>query len=131
MRYAGRVLPHDRPIVISLDPAYARGFSGQVAEIVAAKLIRADDAQSGVSRPERRKSARPLPWAGRGLADFMLSIARAADPYAEFSVRVLTDDDYVLALGRGPSPACVHGSGRDAFMVWEPRRSRTSPMQIP
>ena len=122
MRYAGRVLAHDRPIVISLDPAYARTFSGQVAGIVAANLF-ARMTPNLAFHALNVEIVRPLPWAGRGLADFMLSIARAADPYAEFSIRAPSDDDYVLALGRGPSPACVHGSGWYAFMG-----SGTSPI---
>jgi hypothetical protein len=39
MRYAGRVLPHDRPVVISIDPDHGEKFGGEVATIVSANLL--------------------------------------------------------------------------------------------
>jgi ThiF family len=115
MRYAGRVLPHERPIVISLDPVYGRTFAGQVAAIVAANLFARMTPNLAFHIPKIEIDA-ALPWAGRDLADFIMSVSRSADPFAEFATRAPRDGDYVLTLGRGPAPACIHGAGWYAFM---------------
>src|SRR6516225_5101853 len=115
MRYAGRVLPHARPVIISLEPAYARTFAGQVAAIVAANLFArmTPNLAFHVSKIEIDSA---LPWAGHDLGDFMLSVAHVADPHADFAVRAPGEGDYVLILGRGPAPASIHGAGWYAFM---------------
>jgi hypothetical protein len=114
-RYAGRVLPADRPIVISLDPSYGARFDGQVAAIVAVNLL-ARMTPSLVLDVPHIQIVSPLPWAGAVLSDFMLRVARGADPYGVFTTRLPTRGDYVLSFGRGDASAAVHGSGWYAFV---------------
>jgi hypothetical protein len=115
MRYAGRALPHDRSIVVSLDPVYGQTFAGQVAAFVAANLFARMTPNLAFHVP-KIEMVSALPWAGRDLAEFMMSVARSADPYAEFAIRTPRDGDYVLTLGRGPAPASIHGAGWYAFI---------------
>ena len=39
LRYAGRVVPPDRPIMLKVSPQYAMRYDGQVAVLVAANLL--------------------------------------------------------------------------------------------
>jgi molybdopterin/thiamine biosynthesis adenylyltransferase len=115
IRYAGRVLPHDRPVVISIDPDNAVTFDGQVTMIVAANLLSRMTPALVLDLPDARIVS-ALPWAGSELGDFILRVARGADPHAEFKTRKPKAGDYVLAVGPGTAPAAVHGSGWYAFV---------------
>jgi hypothetical protein len=114
MRYAGRVLPADRPIVVSLDRAHAATYDGQVAAIVSANLLARMTPALVLDIPDA-EIVYPLPWAGRSLKATALSVAQAADPYAPFHSRAAREGDCVLSLGRGPAVNAVHGSGWYAF----------------
>jgi molybdopterin/thiamine biosynthesis adenylyltransferase len=114
MRYAGRVLPPDQPITIHVEPNYGRSYAGQVAALVAANLLARMTPNLAFSVPELDIVA-PLPWAGQRLGEKMLSIARAADPFANFDTREPALGDKVLSLGRDPAENCVHGAGWYAF----------------
>jgi hypothetical protein len=128
MRYAGRVLPHDRPIVISLNADYAATYDGQVAAIVAANLLSRMTPALVLDLPDIRILP-PLPWAGAELGDFVLRLMNAADPCATFEVRPPKPGDYVLSFGQAASAASVHGSGWHAF--FGPGRSPIQPTGTP
>lgn len=127
-RYANRVLPHDRAIVISIDPDHASSFDGQVSAIVAANLLSRMTPALVLDIPQT-SIVSPLPWAGTELSGFILQCARDADPFAAFEVRKPRTGDYVLNLGRGPGPLIVHGSGWYAFTG--PGSSPINPSGVP
>jgi hypothetical protein len=115
LRYAGRVLPHDRPILIQLEAEYGTRYDGQVAAIVAANLLSRMSPNVAFDFPEVRIVA-PLPWVGENLGQFAVETARAADPHGRFALRRAEAGDYVISLGRQRAPGAVHGSGWRAFV---------------
>jgi molybdopterin/thiamine biosynthesis adenylyltransferase len=124
MRYAGRVLSIDRPIAISVEPAYASTYAGQVCTLVAANLLSRMTPVVVLDVPDVEIVA-PLPWAMAGLRATALSVMIDADPHATFEMRDAREADYVLRLGREASPASVHGRGWYAFVG--PGRSDIPP----
>jgi hypothetical protein len=115
LRYAGRVFPNDRPIVLSMGTDAATRYDGQVAAIVAANLL-ARMTPSLVFDVPDVEILPPLPWAGAKLRVQMTASAFAADPSGFFRSRKPKDGDYILSLGRQYSAATVHGSGWNAFV---------------
>ena len=115
LRYAGRILAPDRPILVRLSPEYASRFDGQVAALVAANLLARMTPAVGFDVPDV-DIVPPLPWAGSSLRRRLTEIAFAADPAGLFVLRGAHDGDYVLSLGREPSLATVHGSGWNAYI---------------
>ncbi len=115
LRYAGRVLPPDRPILLRLSAAYGARYDGQVAAITGANLLARMTPSVAFDVPDIDVVS-TLPWAGRKLRDLLLEIASNADPYGEFSGRAPCEGDYVLSLGPESSSATVHGSGWNAFV---------------
>ena len=113
-RYAGRVLPHDRPILIRLDPAYAARYDGQVAAIVAANLISRMSPNVGFEIPDVH-IVTPLPWAGKSLGAHLIENAKAVDPFGDFQLRSWQSDDLVISLGRSATQVTIHGSGWGAY----------------
>ena len=114
LRYAGRVLSRDRPIVIELDAEYGARYDGQVAAIVAANLLSRMSPRVIFDFPSV-SIVKPLPWAQASLSEFVLSAARAADPHGAFLCRQREEGDFVFHLGRRSPIAAVHGSGWGAF----------------
>lgn len=114
-RYAGRVLPHDRTILLRVDADYARRYDGQVATIVAANLLSRMTPRVAVCL-QNVEIIKPLPWAGANLGQFVIEVARAADPFGRFELRGPEPGDFILDLGPGASEASVHGSGWGAFV---------------
>jgi len=115
MRYAGRVLPADKPVVVNLAPESAATFDGQVAAITAINLLARMTPALVLNIPETKIVA-PLPAAGASLLHSLIELASSADPHANFTVRPPRASDYVLNLSRGPAPNLVHGSGWYAFI---------------
>ncbi len=115
IRYAGRALSPDRPILLKLNTDYGSRYDGQVAVIVAANLLARMTPSVAFSVPDI-EIVEPLPWAGMKLHDLLMTSSFAADPGGRFSLRGINDGDYVLSLGREFSPATVHGSGWNAFV---------------
>jgi hypothetical protein len=115
LRYAGRVLPNHRPIVLSMGTAAATRYDGQVAAIVAANLL-ARMTPSVVFDIPDVEIVPPVPWAGAKLRHQLTASTFAADPSGFFDSRKPKDGDYVLSLGRQYSAATVHGSGWNAFV---------------
>jgi hypothetical protein len=115
IRYAGRTLSPDRPILLRLNTDYGSRYDGQVAVIVAANLLARMTPSVAFSIPDI-EIVEPLPWAGMKLHDVVMTSSFAADPGGRFSVRSINDGDYVLSLGREFSRATVHGSGWNAFV---------------
>lgn len=114
LRYAGRVLPLDKPIIVSLDSAYAETYAGQVAALVAVNLLARMTPAIAIDVPDVTL-VEPLPWAGRSLPVILLNVANSIDPYAIFQRRASADGDYVFRLGRGPGMAVAHGFGWCAY----------------
>src|SRR5437667_140236 len=75
MRYAGRVVPPDRPIVISLDSDYARSYDGQVAGLVGANLL-GRMTPNLIFHVPNAEIVPALPWSGCRLEHMMRSIAQ-------------------------------------------------------
>ncbi len=115
LRYAERVLPSHRPILVKLDARYAARYDGQVAALVAANLLARMTPALAFDIPDIEIQS-PLPWAGANLRDHLIARAFAADPFGSFELRGSRDGDYVLSLGRGHSAATVHGSGWNAYV---------------
>jgi molybdopterin/thiamine biosynthesis adenylyltransferase len=115
LRYADRVLPTDRPIVLRMGPAAAARYDGQVAAIVAANLLARMTPAVAFDVPDAEIQP-PLPWAGTTLRKHLTTTSFAADPSGLFEMREPRDGDYVLSLGRHHSAATVHGSGWNAFV---------------
>jgi len=114
-RYAGRVLPTDRPILLKLGAESAARYDGQVAAIVAANLLARMTPVVAFDVPDS-DILPPLPWVGTQLRNRLGEIAFAADPAGLFEMRGGRDGDYILSLGRNHSAATVHGSGWNAFI---------------
>ncbi len=114
-RYAGRVLPPGRPILVELEPEYGTRFDGQVAGLVAANLFSRMSPRVAFDFPQA-SIVHPLPWAGKDLGTFALETACAADPFGMFELRHAQAGDYVVHLGRENSPASTHGSGWGSFV---------------
>jgi molybdopterin/thiamine biosynthesis adenylyltransferase len=115
LRYAGRVLPPDRPILVKLSAEYGTRYDGQVAVLVAANLLARMTPSVALCVPEVDIVAQ-LPWAGTPLRERLAEITYAADPSGSFEFRNTCDQDYVLYLGQERSPATVHGSGWNAYV---------------
>ena len=115
MRYAGRVLPEHRPIVVRLAPEHAATFDGQVSSITAVNLLARMTPAVVLDIPDIGL-AQPLPLAGSSLRETLIELARGADPFAAFEVRAPREGDYVLTIGRNEAPNLVHGSGWNAFV---------------
>ena len=115
LRYARRVLPEDRPILIKVGVGSVARYDGQIAATVAANLFARMTPTLAFDVPEADILS-PLPWRGTKLHDHLLSTAFAADPSGHFELRKPRDGDYVLSLGRDHSAATVHGSGWNAFV---------------
>jgi molybdopterin/thiamine biosynthesis adenylyltransferase len=115
LRYAGRVLPSDRPILLRLGAESAAHYDGQVAALVAANLLARMTRMVMLDIPDVDVVA-PLPWAGAKLRDRLREVAFAADPQGLFEMRLERDGDYVLSLGRTGGAATAHGSGWNAFV---------------
>jgi hypothetical protein len=115
LRYAGRVLPQDRPILLRLPSESARSYDGQVSVIVAATLLSRMTPAVAFDVPAVDIAA-PLPWTGSKLPDRLCEIAFAADPGGAFEARGARDGDYILTFGKSQSVATVHGSGWNAFV---------------
>jgi ThiF family len=128
LRYAGRVLPVDRPIAISLDANYAATYDGQVSALVGANLLARMTSALVLDIPDVAV-VDTLPWRGAGLLETMLSVVQRADPHGNFETRRAKDGDYSLRFGRGPSPATVHGSGWYAFVG--PGKSEIPDSDVP
>jgi len=115
LRYAERILPTDRHILLRIGKEYASRFDGQVATIVAANLLARMTPAVAFDVPEI-EVVPPLPWAGVKLPDLLATTAFAADPAGRFEFRGHGERDYVLSLGRGSSTATIHGSGWNSFV---------------
>lgn len=115
LRYAGRVLPPDQVLTIKLDRAFAAGYDGQVAAIVASNLLSRMTPSLVFDFPEV-EIVEPLPWAGARLSEQACQTAFDADPKGRFELRSARDGDYVLSLGRDGGGVTVHGSGWNAFV---------------
>lgn len=115
LRYAGRVLPTDRRIVVRADARYASRYDGQVAALVATNLLARMTPALTLDIPDT-EMVPPLPWAGLKLRDHLIATALAADPWGLFEIRRPRVGDYVLSLGAVPSAATAHGSGWNAFV---------------
>jgi molybdopterin/thiamine biosynthesis adenylyltransferase len=115
LRYAGRVLPTDRPILLKMGVESAVRYDGQVAAIVAANLLARMTPAVAFDVPDADIQP-PLPWAGAKLRKHLTTTAFAADPSGQFEIREPRGEDYVLSLGRDHSAATVHGSGWNAFI---------------
>lgn len=115
LRYAGRVLPHDRPILLRLCAESASRYDAQVAALVAANLLARMTPAVAFDLPET-KILPSLPWAGKSLRSHLKEIMFAADPLGSFEIRDERKGDYVLTLGRHSDIATVHGSGWNAFV---------------
>lgn len=115
LRYADRVLPQDRPILIRLSEDYAGCFDGQVAVLVAANLLARMTPCIAFDVPNTDVIA-PLPWSGKPLRQHLLDTISAADPLAKPEFRAAHQHDYILSLGREASAATVHGSGWNAYV---------------
>jgi len=115
LRYAGRVLPPDRPILLKLPEESAASYDNQVSAIVATTLLSRMTPAVAFDLPSVDIAA-PLPWAGNNLRDHLREIAFAADPAGMFETRSERDGDYILTFGRAQSAATVHGSGWNAFV---------------
>ena len=131
MRYAGRVLPTDRPITLRLDPRYGATYAGQVALLVAANLLARMTPAIALDVRDQTL-VEPLPWAGAALVEAAISVMSAADPYATFEVRTARPKDHVLNLGPGVAEASVHGVGWQAYVGPgpSPLNERDSPNPI-
>ena len=115
LRYAGRVLPSDRPILLRLPEEFAASHDHQAAVIVAAILLSRMTPALAFDVPLVDIAA-PLPWAGNDLRNHLREAAFAADPGGFFEVRGARDDDYVLTFGKHGSAATIHGSGWNAYI---------------
>ncbi len=115
LRYAGRVLPPARPILLRLPEESAASYDNQVSAIVATTLLSRMTPAVAFDLPSVEIAA-PLPWAGNNLRDHLREIAFAADPAGMFETRSARDDDYILTFGREQSATTVHGSGWNAFV---------------
>jgi hypothetical protein len=115
VRYAGRVLPTDRAISISVDARYAASYAGQVCTLVSANLLARMTPALVLDVPDV-VLVDPLPWAGAPLRDLALSVVQQADPHGGFETRRAGERDYRLHLGRGPAENTVHGSGWSAWV---------------
>jgi hypothetical protein len=115
IRYAGRVLPPDRPILLRLPEEFAANHDHQAAMIVAANLLSRMTPALAFDVP-RVDIAAPLPWAGNDLSNRLYEAAFAADPAGSFVVRGARDGDYLLTLGKHSSAATVHGAGWNAYI---------------
>jgi hypothetical protein len=114
LRYAGRVLDPDRPVLLRADPAYAARYDGQVAILVAANLFGRMTPALALDVPAV-PIMEPLPWAGADLHVSVLEQLFAADPFGKFACRAARDDDYIVHLGRAGAPTIVHGSGWNLY----------------
>lgn len=115
LRYAGRVLPHDRPILLRLSAESTSCYDAQVSAIVAANLLARMTPAVAFDLPET-EILPSLPWAGQSLRNHLRESMFAADPAGSFEVRGKRQGDYVLTLGRNSDLATVHGSGWNAFV---------------
>lgn len=115
LRYAGRILPPDRPILLKLPDESAASYDNQVSAIVATTLLSRMTPAVAFDIPSVDIAA-PLPWAGNNLRDHLREVAFAADPAGRFETRSARDGDYILTFGREQSAATVHGSGWNAFV---------------
>jgi hypothetical protein len=125
LRYAGRVLPPERPIILKVSPQYATRYDGQVAVLVAANLLARMTPAVAFDVPDADIVA-PLPWAGARLRHQLTEAAFAADPTGFFSLRGIQQGDYVLSLGPESASAAVHGSGWNAYVGAGPSRLSSS-----
>ncbi len=115
LRYAGRVLPPQLPILLRLPGESAASYDSQVSVIVAATLLSRMTPAVAFDVPAVDIAA-PLPWAGINLRDRLCEVAFAADPGGAFEARGARDGDYVLTFGKEQSAAIVHGAGWNAFV---------------
>src|SRR5206468_6987475 len=79
MRYAGRVLDPERPVLLRTDAPYAARYDGQVAVLTAANLLARMTPAVALDIPAVPLAA-SLPWAGRDLKDYVLQTMFEADP---------------------------------------------------
>lgn len=115
LRYAGRVFPSDRPILLRLPEEFAASYDHQVAMIVAANLLSRMTPALAFDIPLVDIAA-PVPWAGNDLRNHLCEAAFAADPGGFFEVRGACDGDYLLTFGKHGSAATVHGAGWNAYI---------------
>jgi hypothetical protein len=115
LRYAGRVLPPDRSIILKVSPQYAARYDGQVAVLVAANLLARMTPAIAFDLPDV-EIVGPLPWAGARLRHQLTQAAFAADPVGLFNLRGIQQGDYVLSFGPEAASAAVHGSGWNAYV---------------
>jgi hypothetical protein len=115
IRYAGRVLDPERPVLLRADPSYAARYDGQVAVLMAANLLARMTPSVAVDIPAVPLAA-PLPWAGRDLEDCALQAMFEADPYGWFAARPARDGDYLIQLGTAGAPVVAHGSNWNIYL---------------
>lgn len=115
IRYAGRILDPNQPILLRADRDYAATYEGQVAVITAANLLGRMTPSLCVDLPSERL-LEPLPWAGSCLRDHVLEVLLVADPYARFECRTERAGDHVVQLGRNGATTIAHGSGWNVYV---------------
>lgn len=115
LRYARRVLPPNRWILLCAEATYAERYDGQVAILTAANLLGRMTPAVAIDIPDVRIVA-PLPWAGQKLQDFILAQLYAADPFGRFECRAYRSSDYVLRLGLSGVGEVAHGTGWNAYI---------------
>jgi molybdopterin/thiamine biosynthesis adenylyltransferase len=130
LRYAERRLDPERWIVITSDPEYLQRYEGQVAMLTATNLLGRMSPSVALSFGDTEVHAR-LPWAGRSLADVVLSAMRAADPYGRFCLRGARPTDHRLHLGRSGDASVAHGLGWNAFCGPGPSPLLDDPYENP
>jgi hypothetical protein len=115
-----RPLDPDRWITLTIDPAYAETFAGQVALMTASNLIGRMTPSLAIHAPANLPVCDPLPWAGRSLNDVLFEQLFAATPAEEggrFEARAPAAGDFVISFGPASiaGAAIVHGSGWDSY----------------
>lgn len=115
MRYAGRVINPDRPVLLRGDARYCTRYDGQVAVLTAANLLARMTPNVALDVPAVPLVA-PLPWKGRDLKHHALETMFAADPFGRFETRQAKSNDYLVHLGAEGSPFTAHGSGWNIFL---------------
>ena len=115
-----RPLDPDRWVNLTIDPAYAETFAGQVALLTASNLIGRMTPSLAIHAPANLFVCDPLPWAGRTFNDVLFEQLFAATPAEKggrFEARAPAAGDFVISFGRAAAPGAtiVHGSGWDSY----------------
>ena len=131
MRYQGATpLLLRSTIHITVDPAYAKTYSGQVAAVTAASILGRMTGSIATKVPPTEMSEH-LPWQGRTLDEVIHQTLAESHAYRQHESREPVPSDIPVFVGPSGNGIVVHGSGWKAYSGTAPSTLQNGDHQNP